>query len=82
MAKAGLNAAVIGEVEVSLALHCQHWGANDRQRETPSDGVFKIPTLFKTSLAVYVVIEAKARLLPSRRFGVYKKNELHQSDLT
>ena len=22
------------------------------------------------------------RLLPSRRFGVYKKNELHQSDLT
>ena len=24
----------------------------------------------------------ESRLLPSRRFGVYKKNELHQRDLT
>jgi len=70
LAKAGLNTPVIGEVEASLASHRQDRGSDGRQRETPSCGVFEIPmeaafsiemfTLFRNSLAVYGVIQAKA----------------------
>ncbi|KIJ91987.1 hypothetical protein K443DRAFT_463351 [Laccaria amethystina LaAM-08-1] len=60
------------EVEASLASHGQDRGPDGGQRETPSCGVceiqmegahsIKTSTLFRNSLAVTAVIEAKAEI--------------------